>query len=71
MELEASLKQVEQNEKYLQNKTKKTKVTSAPLFDWPWFEHFNNIFFGIAIINGIPNVINQAMCVINFGSCEC
>ncbi len=64
MELEASLKQVEQNEN-LQNIKEKTKVIGAPPFDQPWFEHFDNIFSNIAKINYIPNATNQDMGVMN------
>jgi hypothetical protein len=64
--LEANSKQVEQNEQYLWNKEKKFEVTSAPPFDQPWFERFDNIFFGTVKINGIPTVIDQGVHVMNF-----
>jgi hypothetical protein len=38
---------------------KKTHVTGASPFDWPWFERFYQMFGGIAKINGIPNAIDQ------------
>ncbi len=41
--LEASSRQVEQNEEDLQIEEKK-KVINAPPFNWPWFERFDNIF---------------------------
>jgi hypothetical protein len=65
MKLEANSKQVEQNEN-LQNIKKKTKVIGAPPFDWPWFEHFDNIFSNIAKINYIPNATYQGVGVMNF-----
>ncbi len=43
---------------------KKIKVIGAS--NQPWFEHFNNIFFGIAKINGIHNAIEQGVRVMNF-----
>jgi hypothetical protein len=64
MELEASSKQVEQNENLL-NMLKKTKVIGAPPFDWPWFEHFDNIFSNTVKINCIPNATNQGVGVMN------
>jgi hypothetical protein len=45
---------------------KKTEVTNAPPFDWPWFERFNNIFLGFVKISSIPNAIYQGVCVMNF-----
>ncbi len=45
---------------------KKIEVISAPPFDWPWFERFDNIFLGIAKINGIPIVKDQGVHVMNF-----
>jgi hypothetical protein len=41
---------------------KKKKVTSAFPSNWPWFEHFDNIFFGVVKISGIPNAIYQGVC---------
>jgi len=51
--------------KIYKTKKKKIEVTSAPPFDWPWFDYFNNIFYSIAKINGIPNAINQGVRVMN------
>jgi hypothetical protein len=42
-------------------KKKKTQVTSASPFDWPWFERFDQMFGGIAKINGIPNAFDQGV----------
>jgi hypothetical protein len=42
-------------------KKKKTQVTSASPFDWPWFEKFHQMFGGIAKINGISNAIYQGV----------
>jgi hypothetical protein len=47
--------------KIYETKKKKIKVTSAPPFDWPWFDCFNNIFYSIAKINGILNAIDQGV----------
>jgi hypothetical protein len=47
-------------------KKKKTEVIGAPPSNWPWFDRFDNIFFGIAKINGISNTINQGVRVMNF-----
>jgi hypothetical protein len=44
---------------------KKTEVIGAPPSDWPWFEGFDNIFFGTAKINGILNAIDQGVCMMN------
>jgi hypothetical protein len=52
--------------KIYKTKKKKTKVIGAPPFDWPWFEHFDNIFSGTTKINGVPNVIDQGVHVMNF-----
>jgi len=52
--------------KIYKTKKKKIEVTSAPPFDWPWFDRFNNIFHNIAKINDIPNAIDQDVCVMNF-----
>jgi hypothetical protein len=45
----------------MEHEKKKIEVTSAPSSNRPWFEHFNNIFFGIAKISGIPNAKNQVV----------
>ncbi len=50
---------------YKTNK-KKVGVIGAPPFDQPWFERFDNIFFGTSKINGMPNAINQGVRVMNF-----
>jgi hypothetical protein len=42
-------------------KKKKNQVTSASPFDWPWFERFDQMFGGIAKINGISNAIYQGV----------
>jgi hypothetical protein len=42
-------------------KKKKIEVTSAPSSNWLWFEHFNNNFFGIVKISGIPNAMDQVV----------
>jgi hypothetical protein len=47
-------------------KKKKTEVISAPPFNWPWFEGFDQKNSGTAKINGIVNAINQGVCVMNF-----
>jgi hypothetical protein len=49
-----------------ETKKKKTKLINAPPFDWPWFERFDNIFFDIAKINSMLNVIDQGVHVMNF-----
>ncbi len=67
MELEASSRQVKQIEEDLQNKKeKKIEITGAPPSNWPWFDRFDNIYFCTDKINGIPNAINQGVCVMNF-----
>jgi hypothetical protein len=43
---------------------KKTLVTSASPFYWPWFERFDQMFGGTTNINGILNAIDQGMCII-------
>ncbi len=40
-------------------------IVALPL-DWPWFEHFDNIFFSTIKINGILNAIDQGVHVMNF-----
>jgi len=37
---------------------KKMQMTGASLFDWPWFERFDQMFGGTTKINGIPNAID-------------
>jgi hypothetical protein len=64
MELEASLRQVEQMKKIYEIENRKIKVNGAS--NWPWFECFNNIFSSIAKISGIPNAINQGVHVMNY-----
>jgi hypothetical protein len=49
----------------------KRKVTSAPPSNWPWFEHFDNIFFGTTKLNGVLNVTNQGVCVMHLETNEC
>ncbi len=44
-------------------KKKKIEVIGAPQSNWPWFECFANILFGIVKISGIPNAIDQGVCV--------
>jgi hypothetical protein len=34
--------------------------------DWPWFEHFDNIFSNIVKTNCIPNATYQGVGVMNF-----
>jgi hypothetical protein len=41
-----------------ETKKKKTQVISASFFGWPWFERFDQMFGGIAKINGIANAID-------------
>jgi hypothetical protein len=59
----------ETNGKFL--KKMKRKVTSAPPSNWPWFEHFDNIFFGTTKLNGVLNVTNQGVCVMHLETNEC
>jgi hypothetical protein len=40
-------------------------IASASTSNWPWFEHFDNIFFGIGKISGIFNAIDQGVHVMN------
>jgi hypothetical protein len=47
-----------------ETKKKKTYVTSASPFDWPWFERFDQMFKRTTKINGIFNAIDQIMCII-------
>jgi hypothetical protein len=47
-------------------KKKKIEVTSTPPSYWPWFECFNNNFYGTTKISGILNAINQGVHVMNF-----
>ncbi len=42
---------------------KEDAVTSAS--NWPWFEHFNNIFSSITKISGISNAIDEGVHVRN------
>jgi len=52
--------------KYIyETKKKKIEVIGAPQSNWSWFEHFDNIFSGIAKISGIPNAIDQGVCVMS------
>jgi len=44
MEYEASSRHVNKMKKICKTK-KKIEVINAPPFEWPWFEHFDNIFF--------------------------
>ncbi len=44
-----------------ETKKKKIQVTSASPFNWPWFERFDQMFGGIAKINGIPNVVDHGV----------
>jgi hypothetical protein len=52
-------------EKIYEIEKKKIEVIGAPPSDWPWFEGFDNIFFGTAKINGILNAIDQGVRVMN------
>ncbi len=36
-------------------------MTNASPSNWPWFEKLDQMFGGIAKINGIPNAINQGV----------
>jgi hypothetical protein len=51
---------------YETKKKKKTEVIGVPPSNYPWFDCFDNIFFGTTKINGIPNTIDQGVCVMNF-----
>jgi len=52
--------------KYIyETKKKKTEVIVAPQSNWSWFERFDNVFSGIAKISGIPNAIDQGVCVMS------
>jgi hypothetical protein len=42
-------------------KQRKIKVIGALPSNWPLFECFDNIFFGIVKISGISNVIDQGV----------
>jgi len=42
------------------------EVIAALPLDWPWFERFDNIFFSTTKINGILNVIDQGVHLMNF-----
>jgi len=44
-----------------ETKKKKIQLTGASLFNWPWFERFDQMFGGIAKINGISNAIYQGV----------
>ncbi len=41
-----------------ETKKKKIQVISASLFDWPWFERFDEMFGNTTKINGIANAID-------------
>ncbi len=36
-------------------------MTGASPYNWPWFERFDQMFKGIAKINGIPNAIDHGV----------
>jgi hypothetical protein len=51
--------------KIYKTKEKKIEVIDAPQSNWSWFECFDNIFFTIAKISGIPNAIDQGVRVMS------
>ncbi len=76
MELKAGSRQLNKMKIYETKKNiyeiekKKIELIGTPSSNWPWFEHFDNIF-GIIKISGIPNAKDQGVSVINFKTSEC